>query len=197
MSATTERTASSPLRGEARTQAILDATIELVAEVGFDRMTMDSVATRAKASKATIYRRWPDKTALTLDALGRHSSVVPAVPDTGSLRGDLEFYVRAAIAAVEGIDGSLIIGLLTVAGHDPELSAQLTKQFHHEQLPTLIELVDRARERHEIRPEVTASAITELLPGTLLMHILVLGLPGDESFIRHLVDDILLPVLTR
>ena len=158
---------------------------------------MDSVAARAKASKATIYRRWPDKTALTLNALGRHSSVVHSIPDTGSLRGDLALYVRAAIAAVEGIDGSLIIGLLAVAAHDPELSALLSKQFHHEQLPTLTELVDRAGERHEIRPDVEASLITEMLPGTLLMHILVLGLPGDESFIRHLVDDVLLPVLNR
>jgi AcrR family transcriptional regulator len=197
MSTTTQPTTTSPLRGEARTQAILEATIELIAEVGFDRMTMDTVAARAKASKATIYRRWPDKTALTLDALRSQSSTVHSVADTGTLRGDLESYVREAVAATQSIGGSLLIGLLAVAAHDPELSALLTKQFHDEQVPTLTELVHRARERHEIGSRVEASTITEVLPGTLIMHIIVLGLPGNELFIRHLVDDLLLPLLAR
>jgi AcrR family transcriptional regulator len=197
MSTRTEPTTTSPLRGEARTQAILEATIELIAEVGFDRMTMDTVAARAKASKATIYRRWPDKTALTLEALERHSSAVHSVPDTGTLSGDLECYVREAVAAIQSIDGSLLIGLLAVAAHDPELATLLTKQFHDEQVPTLNELVDRARERNEINRDADASSITEVLPGTLIMHIIVLGQRGDESFIRRLVDQILVPVLTR
>jgi AcrR family transcriptional regulator len=197
MSATTETIATSPLRGEARTQAILDATIELIAEVGFDRMTMDKVAARAKASKATIYRRWSDKTALTLDALRRHSSAIHSVADTGTLRGDLETYVGEAVTATQSVNGSLLIGLLAVAAHDPELSAVLTKQFHDEQVPTLTELVDRARARGEIRPHAGAWTITEVLPGTLIMHMIVLGLPGDEAFVRQLVDDILLPLLTR
>jgi AcrR family transcriptional regulator len=188
-------TTASPRRGEARTQAILDATIELIAEVGFDRMTMDTVATRAKASKATIYRRWPDKTALTLAALRRRSSMIGAVPDTGTLRGDLESYVRAAAAAAAGTAGSLVVGLLAVAARDPELSALLNKQFHEEQLPTLTDVIDRARDRQEISPDVDASTINEVLPGTLIMHIIVLGLPADEPFIRRLVDHVLIPLL--
>jgi len=121
MSADTEKLVTSPRRGEARTQAILDATIELIAEVGFDRMTVGSVATRARASKATIYRRWPNKTALTLDAVRRRSSVVHSLRETGSLRGDLELYLREAIGGAESIDGPVVAGLLTVAAHDPEL----------------------------------------------------------------------------
>jgi AcrR family transcriptional regulator len=196
MSPVSERTQTSPKRGEARTRAILDATIELLAEVGFDRMTMDTVALRAKASKATIYRYWPDKTALVLDALRSRGSVVPDLADTGSLRGDLEIYVRESVAAMAGIAGRLVVGLLAVASRDPELAAQLAQQYHHEQLPAINVLIERARERHEISPDVDPLVISEVLPGMLIMHLLVLGLPGDEPFVHRLVDEVLIPMLT-
>jgi AcrR family transcriptional regulator len=196
MSPVSEQKTTSPKRGEARSRAILDATIELLAEVGFDRMTMDTVAERARASKATIYRHWPDKTALVLDALRRRGSLVPDLADTGSLRGDLELYVRESVAATAGIAGRLVVGLLAVAARDPQLAALLAQQFHDEQLPVIIALIDRARERHEVGRDVDPLLISETLPGVLIMHLLVLGLPGDEPFIHRLVDDVLIPVLT-
>src|SRR6476661_7275970 len=71
-----------------REQEILDATLEVLADVGYDRLTMDAVAARAKASKATLYRRWNDKASLVVDALlvVKHTA---ETPDTGTLRGDL------------------------------------------------------------------------------------------------------------
>jgi AcrR family transcriptional regulator len=186
----------SPRRSDERSQAILDAVIELVAELGYDRMTMDMVASRAKASKATIYRHWPDKPALVLEALRHHGSLVHDFSDTGSLRGDLERYVRNAVTATGGIDGALVVGLLTASPREPQLTAMLFRRLHDEQLPAITELADRARGRHEFSSEVDPMIVTEVLPGTLLMHILVLGLPGDESFIHQLVDDVLFPLLS-
>jgi AcrR family transcriptional regulator len=183
-------------RSEARSQAILGAVIELVAELGYDRMTMDMVASRARASKATIYRHWPDKAALVLDALRTRGGLVHDVSDTGSLRGDLEHYVRQAVAAAEGVDGALVVGLLTASSREPQLAAMLFARLHGEQLPQITGLLDRARERNELSPDVDPSTITEILPGMLIMHILMLGLAGDEPFIARLVDDILLPLLT-
>jgi len=196
MSAPSEQKKASPKRGEARSRAILDATIELLAEVGYDRMTMDTVATRARASKATIYRHWPDKTALVLDALRRRGSMLPELPDTGSLRGDLELYVRESAAATAGTVGSLVVGLLAVASHDPELAALLAQQFHYEQMPAITALVDRARERGDVRPDTDALVISEVLPGMMIMHLIVLGLPADEPFILRMVDDVIMPLLT-
>jgi AcrR family transcriptional regulator len=195
MSPVSDQLGTSPKRGAARSQAILDATIELLAEVGFDRMTMDTVATRAKASKATIYRRWPDKTALVLDALRRLGSLVPEIPDTGSLRGDLELYVRLSAAATAGRTGSLVVGLLAVASRDPELGALLAQRFHDEQLPAIRSLVERSQERQEVSATTDPAFIGEALPGILIMHLLVLGLPADEPFIHRLVDNILIPIL--
>jgi AcrR family transcriptional regulator len=197
MSSVAEETTASPKRGEARCAAILDAAIELLAEVGFERMTMDTVAARAGASKATIYRHWDDKTALVLDALRHRSSLRHDLSDTGSLRGDLERYVRESVAAIGGTDGSLVVGLLAVAARDPELAALLAQRYHDEQVPALTELIDRARGRREIGAGADPAVIAEVLPGAVIMHMVVLGLPGDEAFIRRLVDDVLLPLIGR
>jgi hypothetical protein len=86
-------------------------------------------------------------------------------------------------------------GLLAVAARDPEFAALLAQRFHDEQVPAITELVDRARARHEVGPGVDPSVVAEVLPGTVIMHMVVLGLPGDEAFIRRLVDDVLLPLL--
>jgi AcrR family transcriptional regulator len=71
-----------------REQEIFDATLQVLEEVGYDRLTMDAVASAARASKATLYRRWNGKVALVIDALISQKGQ-PAVPDTGTLRGDL------------------------------------------------------------------------------------------------------------
>ncbi len=72
-----------------REQEILDATLEVLAEVGYDRLTMDAVAARAKASKATLYRRWTDKVTLVIGALQSPEAPGPASPTRGRSRGDL------------------------------------------------------------------------------------------------------------
>src|SRR5512133_3293823 len=73
----------------ARHEAICDAVFDLLGEVGYDRMSMDAVAARARASKATIYRAWPHKPDLVIEALTHRFGGTPEAPDTGSLRGDL------------------------------------------------------------------------------------------------------------
>ena len=71
-----------------REQEILDATLAVLVDVGYDRLTMDAVATQAKASKATLYRKWDGKAALVIDALMSEKTPLAAPQDTGSLRGD-------------------------------------------------------------------------------------------------------------
>ena len=97
-------------RDEGAAQAILTATMELMAEVGFAGVTVDGVAQRAGVGKATIYRRWKSKERLVLDAIGASTEPAP-VPDTGSvagdLRGDLRTDGRVAVAAraAQPLDG--------------------------------------------------------------------------------------------
>ena len=95
-------------RDDAREQAILDAAIDLVAEIGYDAMSIEAVAARAKSSKATIYRRWPGKAELVAEAMRRRSEpVLEDLPDTGSLRGDLLALVQRMFDSINGVDGGL------------------------------------------------------------------------------------------
>src|SRR6266700_5147281 len=90
-----------PRRGRPREhavdKAILAAAVDLLAEVGYARLTMDQIAARAGVGKASVYLRWPNKVALVAEAIQQHSAVVPDVPDTGSLRQDMLTFLRALL----------------------------------------------------------------------------------------------------
>ncbi len=192
--ATEEAARAGRPRDEAREQAILDAALELVAEVGLDRMSMDAVAARAKASKATIYRRWPGKTELVLEAIQRQMPVPEeAPPDTGSLRGDLLGAARLMAASMSGVDGGLMCGLAASIRTDPVLGQALAQ---HRTAKTAIAdaIVERAKTRGELPPSANPQLIFEVAPGIALSRLLN-GEPLDESFVVHLVDRILLPLL--
>ena len=102
---------------------ILDAALEVLAEVGYDRLTMDAVAQRAKASKATLYRRWNSKATLVVDALATQKAT-PPVPDTGDLRTDL----LTAFCGMGGLtdhDTTATFGaVMTALSTDPEFAAE-------------------------------------------------------------------------
>src|SRR3954452_8735043 len=104
-----------------REQEILDATLEVLADVGYDRLTMDAVAARAKASKATLYRRWTNKVSLVVEAL-QHQKGPNVVPDTGSLRNDL----RAVFCGSGGLTDQHTVAqfasVLTAIARDPEFA---------------------------------------------------------------------------
>jgi AcrR family transcriptional regulator len=131
-------------RGDARTDAILDATLELMASTGYDRLTIDAVASRAGASKATIYRRWPGKSELVMAALSRHSAAAIAEVDTGSLRSDLIQTVSQMRDSLASQDGVLILGVLNAMRGNAELAelvrshvlgAKRTTSWHPRLLP--------------------------------------------------------------
>lgn len=184
-------------RDEGRHQAILDAALEVVAEVGYDRMSMDAVAARARASKATIYRRWPGKAELVLEAVGCGVDKDPstAVPDQGSLRADLLSLVRLIQSGMEGTSGDLLFGLAMAARNDPELGRVLHDQIFNAKQSVAAILIERAKARGEVAADVDARVLDEVGPGVLMLRQLM-GQPIDEEFIVHLTDNILLPLFT-
>jgi AcrR family transcriptional regulator len=105
-----------------REQEILDAALEVLGEVGYDRLTMDAVAHRAKASKATLYRRWNSKATLVVEALASQKTT-PPVPDTGDLRTDL----LTAFCGMGGLtdhDTTVTLGaVITAVSTDPEFAS--------------------------------------------------------------------------
>lgn len=193
---TTAQTPTAARRGPERRTAIYDSVFELLAELGYDRMTMDAVAARAHVSKATIYRTWPDKPELVAEALRHHFGTSPVPPETGSLRGDLIAIMMRACQSSGGVEGDVVAGVMTAASRNPVLARTMRKYIYemkHEMYETIV------RQAAE-RGEVTSSTDPELLHEVLHSMVLARRMEAcdmDEQFAYHVVDDVLLPVLTR
>jgi AcrR family transcriptional regulator len=183
-------------RGAERRSAICQAVYELLGKVGYDRMTMDAIANQAKASKATIYRMWVDKPELVADSLKCHFGETAEVPDTGSLRGDLMALMGAACEATNSDLGEVIAGVMTAAAHDERLAETLSKTLFEDKQRLHAELVGRAVARGEVHPETDPALLHEVMHSMVSGRMLWSLGPLDDEFSRHVVDDVLIPVLT-
>jgi AcrR family transcriptional regulator len=191
---------TTPTRGRPRDpqrrEAILQAALALVAEVGYDRVTVDAIAARAGVSKPTLYRRWPHgKSELVADAIRERHAQGGATPDTGSLRGDL----LALIAIQTGQlleDVHLACGLLTRMRASEELAALMRDHVIADERRRVDELLDRAVARGELPAGALVSPLFADVAGSLVFtRVTITGEPVDRAFAEHLVDDVLLPIL--
>ncbi|TAM62750.1 TetR/AcrR family transcriptional regulator [Mycobacterium sp.] len=177
--------------------AILDATLAGVAEVGYDRLSMDDVASRAGVGKAAIYRRWPSKAVVVADAIAhwrrRLGPVEP--PDTGSLRGDVE----AVVAATPDLDDAdsqmirVVVGVATAAMHNPVLAAALDDLVLSTPRQVVRTMLDRAVTRGEIPAGRDLSLIPDALLGLNVLRVIT-GRPVDRVYVRRVLEDVILPL---
>ena len=183
------------IEGE-REDQILDAALELLVEVGYDRLTMDAVARRARASKASLYRRWDTKQSLVVDAVVRakHAPVMPDL-DTGTLRGDLlqTFCGPTGMSdkATTGALGAVITALST----DPVFAAAFRDRFIDPKIEVTRAIYARAVARGEIRDDLDLDIIAPALAGILLHRTFVLGQPLDDDVVERVVDHVVLPAV--
>lgn len=197
MTDTDTPTAAPARRATQRREAICDAVFELLGEVGYDRMTMDAVAARAHASKATIYRSWPDKPELVVEAMVNRFSTTPEPADTGSLRGDLLDLATNACSIANSPDGDVITGVMTAATMNPTLATAMHECMYESKRKTHDTIVGRAVARGELDSPESAALLHEVVHAMLLTRKLWSDEQVDEKFAVHLVDDILIPLLTR
>jgi AcrR family transcriptional regulator len=183
-------------RGAVRETAILQATLELLAESGYDQLTIDAVAARARCSKATIYRRWPGKPALVMTAVRRHAGQpATAPPDTGSLRSDLLAALAVMRSGLEGQDAALILGLLIAMHRDPELAGAVRDQVIHAKREVFDAVIARAAARGDVPATTDGALLAEICSAVVFSRLLVTGEPLDDPFTEQLVDAVLLPAL--
>jgi AcrR family transcriptional regulator len=182
--------------GDDRELEILQATYDLLAEVGYEGLRLDAVAARARASKATLYRHWSGKAQLVADAFRMCKAAGRDCPDTGSLRGDLVVFLDVMAESVAGEDGALFAGLVMAMHTDPEFAAEM-RVLQTSKRATAVEIHARAVSRGEISAASDPGLIDEIAPAQMFMQRFARGEPLDGPFINHLVDDILLPLLLR
>jgi len=148
--------------------AIRSATMELLGEAGYARLTMDQVAARARVSKSSLYLRWPNKVALVADALQHHARAVPEIPDTGTLPGDMRVFLTALLRSRNEASRALaaVSGEITT---NPEL-----RKAWHRGLAGMLTgcvrvIINRAVHRGEIPAESDVELLAEL-PLSLLQN---------------------------
>jgi AcrR family transcriptional regulator len=177
-----------------REAELLAITLELLQQHGYDRFSVEAVATTAKASKATVYRRWPTKADLVLAAIveGIRSAATP--PNTGSLRGDLLSIGRATCEqALEHM--RTMRAVLNEMSHSPALREAMQQKFVLQHTLVIDAVLAAAVERGEIEASAINHEIYDLLPGYLVFRALVADRPPTEETVRVVVDDVLLPSL--
>lgn len=182
------------VEGDRETE-ILGAAIEVLVDVGYDRLTMDAVAQRARASKATLYRRWNSKVGLVIDAL-LVTRPTPEAPDTGTLRGDL----LAMFAGVGGLGDAdsvrFLASVITAVARDPEFATAYREEVLAPKIAIARTVWERARVRGELRPDCDVDVLAPALPGIVLHSMFFLGIDPDQAFIERVVDQIVLPAAT-
>jgi AcrR family transcriptional regulator len=185
------------VEGERESQ-ILEAALDLLARVGYDRMTMDAVASEARAGKATLYRRWTSKSSLVVDAIlcSKESLQVPDV-DTGSLREDLVQMACSHGGLSDERSAQVMAGVVTALHHDPDFADEFRSRVVAPKIEATRAVFERARARGEITADLDLDLLSPALAGIILHRSFVLGLPADDKTVTRVVDEIILPAATR
>jgi AcrR family transcriptional regulator len=184
-----------------REAEILDAALTVLGEVGYDRLTMDAVAQKARASKATLYRRWNGKVQLVVDALlhdhHKHHYTEHGPVDTGSLRGDLiaAFCGQGGLTDKPEVDA--FGAVLTAITRDAEFAEAFRSQVLAPKLAGSKALFERAKERGEIRADVDIELLAPALAGIVLHRFFLVGEPPTKALVEDVIDQIILPAATR
>jgi AcrR family transcriptional regulator len=163
--------------------AVLSATVELLAEVGYAGLLVSAIAKRAGTSKPAIYRRWPSKAHLV------HEAVFPigaatAIPDTGSLPEDLREMVRRTMDFLSTPAARAALpGLVAEMAADPTLHSALLERFAGLITGGLAERLEKAAARGEARGDVTASELAEAVAGLTLVTLLTRPAALDAAWV--------------
>lgn len=183
-------------RDHSRDPEILDAALEVLAEVGYDGMTIDMVAARAKAGKATLYRRWASKELLVIDAVAcmKQLDVDPAnLPDTGTLRGDLVAMIKPKAVEDGGRKMRVMAGLMSMISRDPSLAEVAHATIMEPRAAVNRLFLRRAIERGEIPADTDVEMLAIISQSMTAFRTIMLRKPVTTEFLLSIIDDVVLP----
>jgi len=178
-------------RSEPKRQAILDATLVLIDTLGFTGVSVDRIAEHAGVGKATIYRWWPNKAAITMDAI--FTIVDPATPDpkTGSARRDLATHLRHMIRIFrDARTGPMIASVLAQAQNDQELAAEVYARVQGPRREGAKRILDDGIARGELRTDLDREAVLDAIYGPLYYRFLVTQQPMSRRYADTVLDHI-------
>jgi AcrR family transcriptional regulator len=182
-------------RGAAVVGAVIRATFEELAEVGYGGLSIDDVARRAGVNKTTVYRRWPTKQDLVTAALLALPEEYFTMPNTGTLRGDLTEIARRIACIFQAVEGRAMMRILFFEGRLTQLTHVEAHFESKRQATGMPAILNRAIARGELPRGFDQQMLDEVLFGTIVCKALVDRTPVDEGFLARLVDVVLCGML--
>ena len=181
-------TASERRRSTRSHQAILTATAQLLAEVGYTALTIENVAARAGVGKATVYRWWPSKGALVIEAMSA-ALVMPPLPESGDLRQDLLAVVKGIVQVLaRSPEGAVIPALAADIMHDREMAEQFRNQMIRPRRSAVTQILQRAVDRGELPSDLDTELLLDVYAGAVFYRVLVSGEPVTDLLAEQLVS---------
>src|SRR6476659_2792803 len=179
-----------------RETELLAVTLALLQQEGYDGLTVDAVAATARASKATVYRRWPTKAELVLAAFIEGVRQVAVAPETGTLRGDL-LHMGEVICEQVRAHASTMRAVLVEVSRNPALNDVMQHQFLDQRKALFKHVLGQAVERGEIDAADITDDLWDVMPGYLIFRSIWSGRTPTRRTVQSLVDDVMIPSLTR
>ena len=175
-------------RAERVRSSVLQAAVDLLTEVGYEKMSVEDVAARAGVHKTTVYRRWPTKAELTADAASLNSAEAVPIPDTGSVAGDLRLLAREVVANIGTEGGARRSRSIAAAAATSDELVTAMHGFWAHRLALSAQVIDRAIERGELPPSTDANLVIETVIGPLWIRLLLTGEPITEELADQVVE---------
>jgi AcrR family transcriptional regulator len=182
-------------RGAVLHRAIFEATLDELAEVGYAGLTMERIAERARTGKASVYRRWPTRAELVMDAVRSIYPEPEDLPDTGDLRADVLGLLRLAADRIAGPAGEAARGLIGETLRDPRLTRAARERMIQTHPQLMLHILRRAAARGEVRLQALTPRIANVGPALLQHHFLIHGAPVPDRVIVEIVDDVVMPLV--
>ena len=182
-------------RGQTLEHAIYGAVLDQLQSVGYVGLTMEGVAACAQTGKAALYRRWPRKEDLVVDAL-EHALPSPAdLPDHGDVRDDLLDLLRRLTAMLNSPAGCALQCLMSETERDESFARLLHERVKEPRKRMFLDLLVRAADRGQVRPEAATQLMAEVGPALVMQRFLADGPPVPDDYVVSVLDEVVLPLL--
>jgi len=175
-------------RDEEVRQRILAAALELLEEAGFAQVTSEAIAERAGASKATVYRWWPNKAAVVIEAFRQAFEPELPFPDTGSFREDLHTQLRNFARVLSGRGGRMLVAFVVAARNDPEVAQAFRSIWGEPRRAQAREMLKLRQQRGQLRAGADLDLVLDVLYGPLYYRLLVKNEAPSQKYADSLVE---------
>ncbi len=182
-------------RGQTLEHAIFDAVLQQLQSVGYGGLTMEGVAACAQTGKAALYRRWPGKEDLVVDALDHALPSLADLPDHGSVRDDLLDLLRRLTAMLNAPTGCALQCLLAEIDRDHPFVRLLHERVLAPRKQAFLTVLQRGAERGQVRSDAVSPLVAEVGPAMVVQRFLADGPPVPDAYVVSVLDDVVMPLL--